>query len=187
MTNPPALDAIADAIAIDPGRRRALNWTLANDPPRFPSMFTLSEQLFLGSAGGAAPGVAPGAPGVDLNAWGMSALGTEGCICTRLPPPGRWWALVGRPQLGIVAAALPDLNLHVAARLKELRVPAALARVVVSAAMQDFLDEVQPTDDSDWLTLSREARTATREQIEDYLASATADGPLVPITRSSQR
>jgi len=187
MTNPPALDAIADAIAIDPGRRRALNWTLANDPPRFPSMFTLSEQLFLGSAGGAAPSVAPGAPGVDLNAWGMSALGTEGCICTRLPPPGRWWALVGRPQLGIVAAALPDLNLHVAARLKELRVPAALTRVVVSAAMQDFLDEVQPTDDSDWLTLSREARTATREQIEDYLASATADGPLVPITRSSQR
>ncbi|OLC50415.1 MAG: hypothetical protein AUH43_05135 [Acidobacteria bacterium 13_1_40CM_65_14] len=178
MTDPPALDAIADAIAIDPGRRRALEWTLANDRQRFPSMFTLSEQLFLGGGGGAAPG----APGVDLNAWGMSALGTAGCICTRLTPPGRWWVLTGRPQLGIVAAALPDLNLHVAARLKELRVPAALARVVVSAAMQDFLDEVQPTDDSDWLTLSREARTATREQIEDYLASATADGPLVPVS-----
>jgi hypothetical protein len=116
----------------------------------------------------------------------MSALGTEGCICTRLTQPGRWWALTGRPQLGIVASAMPDLNLHIAARLKELRVPAALLRVVVTAAMQDFLDEVQPTDDADWLTLSRESRFATREQVEDYLASATADGPLVPITRTSQ-
>ena len=52
--------------------------------------------------------------------------------------------------------------------------------------MQDFLDEVQPSDDADWLTLSRESRFATREQVEDYLASATADGPLVPMTRTSQ-
>jgi len=181
ITDAPALDAIADELSADPGRRRALKWTLANDSGRFPSMFTLSEQLFLG--GGAAL-AEPGAS-VDLNAWGMSALGTAGCLCTRLSPPGRWWALAGRPQLGIVATAMPDLNLHVAARLKELRVPAPLARVVLSAAMQDYLDEVQPTDDNDWLTLSRESRSATREQIEDYLAAATADGPLVPVNRQS--
>jgi hypothetical protein len=182
MTDAPALDAIADELSIDAARRRALKWTLAHDSGRFAAMFTLSEQLFLG--GGAAL-AAPGGSGVDLNAWGMSALGTAGCLCTRMTPPGRWWALAGRPQLGIVATAMPDLNLHVAARLKELRVPAALARVVMSAAMQDFLDEVQPTDDNDWLTLSRESRVATREQVEDYLASATADGPLVPVNRQS--
>jgi hypothetical protein len=182
MTNPSGLDAIVDELSIDAARRRALKWTLANDNGRFPSMFTLSEQLFLG--GGAALS-AQGPSTVDLNAWGMSALGTAGCLCTRMTPPGRWWALAGRPQLGIVATAMPDLTLHVAARLKELRVPAPLARVVLSAAMQDFLDEVQPTDDSDWLTLSRESRVATREQIEDYLAAATADGPLVPINRQS--
>jgi hypothetical protein len=182
LSDPAALNAIADEMAMDAGRRRALAWTLANEPAKFPSMFTLSEQLFLG--GGAT--AAPGAASVDLNAWGMSALGTEGCICTRLTQPGRWWALTGRPQLGIVASAMPDLNLHIAARLKELRVPAALMRVVVTAAMQDFLDEVQPSDDADWLTLSRESRFATREQVEDYLASATADGPLVPMTRTSQ-
>ena len=183
LTDPSAFGSIADEMGIGASRRRALTWTLEHDTQRFPSMFTLSEQLFLG--GGAAP-AAPGAPVVDLDAWGMSALGTDGCICTRLSPPGRWWVLTGRPQLGVVASAMPDLNLHVAARLKELRVPSALMRVVVSAAMQDFLDEVQPTDDSDWLTLSRESRFATREQVEDYLASATADGPLVPITRTSQ-
>jgi hypothetical protein len=183
LSNPSALDAIADEMVMTAGRRRALAWTLANDAQKFPSMFTLAEQLFLG---GGATSATPGAASVDVNAWGMSALGTEGCICTRLSPPGRWWALTGRPQLGIVASAMPDLNLHVAARLKELRVPAALMRVVVTAAMQDFLDEVQPSDDADWLTLSRESRFATREQVEDYLASATADGPLVPMTRTSQ-
>ena len=119
LSDPAALNAIADEMAMDAGRRRALAWTLANEPAKFPSMFTLSEQLFLG--GGAT--AAPGAASVDLNAWGMSALGTEGCICTRLTQPGRWWALTGRPQLGIVASAMPDLNLHIAARLKELRVP----------------------------------------------------------------
>ena len=176
MKNPAVFDAVAGEIAIDAGRRRALQWTLAHDADRFPSMFTLSEQLFLG-----APVLSDGA---DLHAWGMAALGTAGCLCTRMTPPGRWWVLTGRPQLGIVATAMPDLNLHVARRLKELQVPAALTRVVISAAMQDFLDEVRPIDDGDWLTLARASTVATREEVEDYLASATADGPLVPITRS---
>ena len=43
--------------------------------------------------------------------------------------------------------------------------------------MQDFIDEVKPTDDADWLTLVRAARAATRERIEDYIAAATAAGP----------
>ena len=42
--------------------------------------------------------------------------------------------------------------------LKELRLPAAVAKVVLSGAVQDFIDEVRPTDDSDWLTLVRTAR-----------------------------
>jgi hypothetical protein len=64
--------------------------------------------------------------------------------------------------------------------LKELRLPAALAKVVLSAAVQDFIDEVKPTDDGDWLTMARFARSATRERVEDYVAAATATGPLIP-------
>ena len=138
-------------------------------------MFSLTELLMLGGADLRA-----------LDAWGMIGLASAGCLCSRLSPPGNWWLLAGRPQLGIVATGIADLHLHVAATLKELQLPAALARVVLSGAMQDFIDEVRPTDESDWLTLSRVSRTATREQIEDYLAVATADGPLVPdITTSS--
>ena len=40
----------------------------------------------------------------------------------------------------------------------------------------------------DWLTLARTARAFTRERIEDYVAAATAGGPLMPdVGRSGQR
>ena len=51
---------------------------------------------------------------------------------------------------------------------------------LLSAAMQDFIDEVRPTDDGDWLTLVRRARLVPRDRVEDYIAAATATGPLVP-------
>jgi hypothetical protein len=66
--------------------------------------------------------------------------------------------------------------------LRDLHLPAPIAKVVLSGAMQDFIDEVRPTDDADWITLSRAARSVTRERIEDYVAAATAGGPLVPDT-----
>lgn len=180
---PGTFDAVADAIGMDGSRRRALRWTLAHEPDSLVSMFSLTELLFLGHpAGVAVASDSSRAPGNALNDWGMAALTTAGCICTRLTPPGRWWLLVGRAQLGIIASGVADLNLHVAVRLKELQLPAALAKTVLAGAMQDLIDGVRPSDAADWLTLARTARTATREQIEDYLAAATADGPLVPDT-----
>jgi hypothetical protein len=52
--------------------------------------------------------------------------------------------------------------------------------VTLSGAVQDFIDEVRPTDDGDLLSLSRAAAAITRERIEDYIAAATATGPLMP-------
>ena len=171
-----SLDTAAAAIELDARRRRELQWAVANDPDALISMFSTTELLVLG-----------GAELRALDAWGMFGLASAGCLCSRLTPPGRWWLLAGRPQLGIVASGIADLHLHVAAALKELQLPAPLAKVVLSGAVQDFIDEVRPTDEGDWLTLARRSQTATREQIEDYLAAATADGPLVPDIRTSSR
>lgn len=187
-TNAGAFDALADDIGMGGARRRASRWTLAHDPDRLLTMFSLSEVLYLGLP--AAPGTnrATFGFGPTLDPWGMTSLATAGCVCSRLAPPGQWWLVVGRPQLGVVASAIADLNLYIAARLKEMQMPAALTKTVLAAAMQDFIDEVRPTDAADWLTLSRSAQTATREQIEDYLSAATADGPLVPDnTRTTPR
>ena len=88
---------------------------------------------------------------------------------------------VVRPQLGMMATGVADLNLHVAVMLRDLQLPAALARHVLTAAVQDFVDNVKPTDAFDWLTLARAAQQVSREQVEDYVASAAADGPLLPL------
>jgi hypothetical protein len=169
-------DALADAIAMDGWRRRAAKWSIAHDPGRVASMFSLTELLSLG-------GVDSSAPGVD--AWGMSAFVSSGCLCTHLAPPGGWWNLTGRPQLGLLATTVADLNLHIAATLHDLGLPAAIARNVLSAAVQDYIDEVRPNDNEDWLTLVRAAQAVPRERIEDYVAEITADGPLVPDTPSA--
>jgi hypothetical protein len=164
-------DEIADAIALDGGRRRAIRWAAAHERDRIAAMFSATELLVLG-----------GADLDRLHAWGMSMVVAEGCLCSRLTPPGRWPTLLGRPPLGLTASAVADLNLHVATMLRDLRLPAPIAKVVLSGAMQDFIDEVRPTDDADWVSLSRAARSVTRERIEDYVAAATAGGPLVPDT-----
>ena len=157
--------ALAREIAMDGRRVRALEWSLGRDE-RIGSLFSMTELLYLG-----------GGRELDVHAWGMSALTSLGCLCSRLTPPGLWTALVGRPQLGL-ATVVADLNLRVAVTLRELDVPAALARWVIADAAQDFVDRVQPSDEDDWLTLVRTAQAVTRERIEDYVAAATAGGPL---------
>ena len=75
------LDAIADELALDGWRRRAVALDArARAAIACPALFSLAELLVLGG----------GASRRDLDAWGMSALDASGCVCTRLPPPGRW-------------------------------------------------------------------------------------------------
>jgi hypothetical protein len=109
----------------------------------------------------------------------MVAHVSAGCMCAMMPAPGRLPMLMGRPQIGLLATAVPDLNLHIARMLADLHIPAMLARAVLAAAVQDFVDGVRSTDPDDWLSLVRGARTLSRLQVEDYVAAAAADGPLV--------
>jgi hypothetical protein len=151
---------------------------LAEDRAAIPSMFSLVEFLMLGG----------GATGANLDAWGGSALQLEACSCTRFATPHNWRLLSGRPQMAFMAAAMPDLQLFIAMKLKELKLPAALARTVLQAAVLDYVEEVSPTDPNDWWTLVRRARTVPQNLVEDYVASAAAvDGPLVPDETESTR
>jgi hypothetical protein len=131
-------------------------------------MFSLGEFAALGDASGH----------LDLRPWGTSAIVTAGCVCTNAPGP--WQTFTGRPQGGMMAAAVLDVHLHVARMLRQLKLPARLEKYVLGAAVQDFVDEVRPTDSDDWLTLVRTAQSIPRERIEDYVAAAAAEGPLIP-------
>jgi hypothetical protein len=162
--------SVADELDMDGWRRRAIRWTVAHEPDRLESMFSLGELLALGDP----------AHEIDLDPWGTSAMMSTGCVCTRMQPPGRLPLFVGRRQIGLLATVVPDLNLHVARMLSRLRLPARLAKYVLGAALQDFVDDVRATDSDDWLSLVRGAGAIPRDRIEDYVAAAAADGPLVP-------
>jgi hypothetical protein len=170
IAEPASFDAAAAEGSLDPRRKRAIRWAISHEPDRVESMLSLTEVLYLG-----------GVPESSLDAWGMAELPISGCLCTRLSPPGSWTRFTGRPQLGLLATTVADLNLRIAIALKELKLPAAIERHVLAAAMQDFIDEVKPNDADDWLTLVQSAQTVTRERIEDYVAAVAAAGPLVPI------
>jgi hypothetical protein len=164
------LDTLADEIALDGWRRRAVRWTLTNDPEQTPSFFSLGELLYLGNP----------SPAAHLNAWGVAADTSDGCICTRLARPGQWRLAIGRLTNGTVATQVSDVNLRVALALADLKLPAALAKGVLAAAMQDYVDQVKPLHPDDWLTLVRWARSVSNERIQDYVAGLTANGPLIP-------
>jgi hypothetical protein len=122
-----------------------------------------------------------------FDSWGVYSLRTAGCLCARLPAPVEWRRWWGLSQSGLPATLVADLPLRVAVVLHNLQLPAVLAKSVLAAAMQDFVDGINPTDGNDWLTLARAAQAIGRERFEDYIAAATADGPLLPDTPAKPR
>ena len=166
-------ETIAREIDMDGARVRAMRWARAHDAAAVGSFFSTIELFTLG--GGTS----------DLRPWGVSALNFTGSLSTDVSPVHRTTALAGRPLLGLISIAAADLDLRVALVLRDLGLPAGLAPSLLAFAVRDFIDEVQPNDLDDWLTLVRAAQAVSRERIEDYVAAATSGGALVaaaPIT-----
>jgi hypothetical protein len=86
------------------------SWSLEHEPQTVAQRFSLVELLELGG----------GAKGADLDAWGTSAIHTDGCTCTRLPSIRAWRLLDGRPQFPMMAATMGDFNLAMALMLREM-------------------------------------------------------------------
>lgn len=169
-----ALVSLLDEIELSGRRRFAARWTLEHDPDSLPRSFSPLELYWLGRDPAREP----------PDAWGAGVYGATGCLCTRFPRPGTPHFFT-RPSGGLVTAQIADLNLRLAEALSELGLPAALARTLLGYLTQDFADQVKPVHSEDVLTLGRFAGTIPREQIEDYVAALTFNGPLRPLRSSS--
>jgi hypothetical protein len=171
---PDSWPAVADAAQIRDVRRALVAWTLEHEPERLDELIGLGDLWRLGRR--------QDEPVEHLSAWGMSGRAFDGRWSLHVPATP-WIELAqGRRGVFVVAAVVPDLMLAVAEALHSRRLPAALARSVLSAAAQDFADELQQAYEDDWCAMMALAPTLGL-RIDDYVAALTVRGPLVPRAR----
>ena len=164
--------AIAEETRLSAPRRTLLSWTVTHDPGRVAAFLSLSELFWLGFENVRVEA---------LQAWGAPAGPRLGCHCLQFARRRPWEIVAGRLHAGMMASAFPDLNLRLAELLSELRLPAALLGPVLTSATLDFVDAVISRDPDDRRGLVEFVQALRSEQLEQYLALLTTDGPLVPI------
>jgi hypothetical protein len=167
-----AADALAAAVPLSPLRRSLLEWTFLYDRGRVDAFFAPAEVFRLG--------LGDAAPDRDLDAWGAPARPRSGCLCLEFPRHHPRELLAGRWGNGLLMSAVPDLNLRLAELLARLQMPAALLPGVLAAATLDVTTHAPVRYPDDVRALVERARAVTLDQVEQYLALRTTDGPLVP-------
>ena len=174
LRSPASWPAAADAMQLRDFRRELLPWTMAYEPTAVETLLSLGELLLLGQL--------PGAPAAQADAWGTSGRAYDGRWSLRYPVPVMFNLLSGRKGGSLTVGLVPDLVLSVAEAMHERQVPAVLTRSVLECAARDLIDEVQLQYFDDWLTLVGQSRVLS-DRLDEYLASLTSGGPLVPVVR----
>lgn len=169
------LAAIADAIPLDPVRRSLLPWVFAHTPDRLVPFFSTADLAALGLQ----------ARDARLDAWGAPALPMSGCPCLRLPDRVPRHVFTGNPDSGRLASGFPDLSLRAAELLSDLHMPASLLPGVLAAATSDLVDRAPSRYASDVRGLVEHVQRLTTDDLEQYLALLTTDGPLVLVPETS--
>jgi hypothetical protein len=155
-------------------RRALVAWAIANEPGSVETLLSLGEFVLLGQL----PGVAQAFP----DSWGTSGRAYDGRWNLRYPASMPFGLLSGRKGGSLTLALVPDVVLSIAVAMHERQVPAVLTRAVLECAAQDVIEETPLQYFDDWLTLIGQARKVS-DRLDEYLASLTAGGPLMPVAR----
>lgn len=152
-------------------RGEILAWVRANEPGALLSTASRAELTWAGWTRTAPP----------PDAWGAATTIIDGRLGLRFPDAWPIELAGGRPTLAFGLTGFVDLKLRVAEHLAALGLPAVLARDVLAAALQDFIDEAQPGFAEDWISFARLAHALSKARVEDYVSALTiAGGPLAP-------
>jgi hypothetical protein len=169
------IERLARDAGLSEWRREALIWTMTHDPGRAASALSLVELFWAGQ---------PRASVVAaLDPWGAAMMPLNGCLCLQMPRAQPWENLAGRPAQSVQATRAADVALLAADALASKKLPAVLAPGIISLAMQDVLDNARPSYFDDWSGFTSAVTALPAGRMDDYIASLTAAGPLVPIPR----
>jgi hypothetical protein len=169
------LDAIADAVPLDPVRRSLLPWVFAHSRDRLVPFFSTADLVALG--------LQTREPRLDP--WGAPAWPGQGCPCVRLPERWPRDRFTGHPDSGLIASAFPDLSFRLAEALADLDKPASLLPGVLAAATADLVDRAPSRYPGDMRGLVEHVQDLTKDEVEQYLALLTSGGPLVLVRENS--
>jgi hypothetical protein len=164
----------AGAMQLHDFRLELVPWAIVNEPEAVPALLSLSELALLGRL--------RDAPDAFPDAWGTSGRAYDGRWSLRYPASFPFELLSGRKGGALTAGLVPDLVLSVAEVMHDRQLPAALTRSVLECAARDAIDEVQVQYFDDWVTLIGHIRVVPA-RLDEYLASLTAGGALVPVAR----
>jgi hypothetical protein len=164
----------ADAMQIRDVRRELLRWSIVNEPDAVPTLVSLGELVRLGQLSSD--------PQAFPDSWGTSGRAYDGRWSLRYPVPLIFELLSGRKGGALNVGLVPDLVLSTAEAMHNRGIPAVLTRAVLECAARDAIDEVQLQYFDDWVTLIGHMRIVPG-RLDEYLASLTAGGPLVSVTR----
>ena len=157
-------------LGLDARRRRAVEWTALNDPGDVERLFLTTELVQLGR---------PAASAVPVG-WGAAETAWTGCLCRSLPDPPAPHRAESRPGTGLLAAHIADVELRVLDELAARHLPMTLARGVLAAALQDYLDGARPAYTGDWFTLAAQVRDMSDDHLVDEISAQTSRGALIP-------
>jgi hypothetical protein len=171
-----ALLTLARRAGFSEWRLQALRWLLAqaapspNATPDPASSFALIDQFWAGD---------PDADTIArLDRWGPSIVPLTGQLATRLPRPRAWEDFAGRLGTGVFATQAADVHVRTASFLASQKLPAALYRGAMAAAVQELIDRVPVRQFDDWSAVVMYVRTLAPGRYEDYIAALAVDGPL---------
>ncbi len=172
-TSGDALLKVAVAVGLDEWRTEMLPWMVAHEPDRIHELWSRAELVRLGGADTTSA--------ESFDAFGSSMWSVRGQLSCRFPWRQPWTTFSGRKGIRVVAGLVPDLAIAVAESLAALELPARLLAGVLAVATPDLLDTVRLNHDDDWLALVVGVQRVADRSFEDYIATLTFDGPLIPI------
>jgi hypothetical protein len=177
LASPEEAERTLAALPVGGVRRSVLPWMLAHEPERFRAAFSPSELMRLGA--GAAPDTGA------LDAWGAPVRPRQGCVCLEFPSrePDLYKGFLSS---GVLPGTVPDLNLRMAERLRDLRMPAALLPGVLAAATLTLVDRAPSRFPDDLRALVEQVNRVSIDDAEQYLSLLTVDGPLVPLDEGAR-